>query len=277
MRHRGCTASRSAIAGRVSPPGRTTSARGHAEIDSVAESEIRECLQAEFSWGIRGEELGFQAGDGGSHLWLVDPHDGTSVFLSGRRGSSVSIALLRDGVPVLGVVYAFDYPDDSGDLLCWAEGCGPLQRNGHPLEDLGDALPLGEREQVVLLWLGADRDASAALRCVTPRRYIALPSIAYRLARAAAGCGVAAVSINGPQGWDYAGGHALLRGVGGTLLNQRGEPIGYTRDGQSYAVRCFGGDPGVVASLWQQDWSSLMAAGNRYTEPVSRSRGRRRE
>ena len=53
--------------------------------------------------------------------------------MRGFRGSAVSIGLVRDGVPVLGVVYAFAYPDDHGDLLAWAEGCGPLTRNGRPV------------------------------------------------------------------------------------------------------------------------------------------------
>jgi uncharacterized protein with PIN domain len=30
-------------------------------------------------------------------------------------------------------VYAFAAPDDNGDLFAWAEGCGPIERNGQPL------------------------------------------------------------------------------------------------------------------------------------------------
>ena len=28
------------------------------------------------------------------------------------------------------LVAAFDAPDDEGDLIAWAEGCGPIRRNG---------------------------------------------------------------------------------------------------------------------------------------------------
>jgi 3'(2'), 5'-bisphosphate nucleotidase len=42
---------------------------------------------------------------GRSRLWLVDPIDGTKDYIRGWEGYSVMIGLLRDGVPVLGVVH----------------------------------------------------------------------------------------------------------------------------------------------------------------------------
>ena len=245
-------------------PGGPRGAGGHAEIDEQAERLIREILLAEFPWGYRGEELGYTPGQSDKQLWLVDPHDGTSVFLSGRRGSAVSIAALQNGVPVLGVVYAFGYPDDDGDLICWAEGCGPVLRNGQPVATSakrdGDSAASGDRLPVVLLWAGADAHALTALRCVQPARYATMPSIAYRLALVAAGDAEAAVSISGPLGWDYAAGHALLRGAGGVLVNHVGEPITYTLDGQSYASRCLGGAEPLVRTLWPRDWTAMFAA-----------------
>jgi len=38
-------------------------------------------------------------------LWCVDPIDGTSNFVHGLPYFAVSVALLRDGKSVLGVVY----------------------------------------------------------------------------------------------------------------------------------------------------------------------------
>ncbi len=40
-----------------------------------------------------------------ARLWLVDPIDGTKDFIRGEDGYSVMIGLVRDGKPVLGVVY----------------------------------------------------------------------------------------------------------------------------------------------------------------------------
>ena len=39
-------------------------------------------------------------------IWCVDPIDGTRDFLRGRKGWAVSIALIEDGAPLLGVLYA---------------------------------------------------------------------------------------------------------------------------------------------------------------------------
>ncbi len=41
-----------------------------------------------------------------TEFWLVDPLDGTKEFLAGTPDYTVNIALIRDGQPVLGVVYA---------------------------------------------------------------------------------------------------------------------------------------------------------------------------
>ena len=40
----------------------------------------------------------------GNRFWLVDPLDGTKEFISGNGEFTVNIALIENGVPVLGVV-----------------------------------------------------------------------------------------------------------------------------------------------------------------------------
>lgn len=41
-----------------------------------------------------------------NHLWLVDPLDGADAFLGKDGGFTVNIALIQDGAPIYGVVYA---------------------------------------------------------------------------------------------------------------------------------------------------------------------------
>src|SRR5262249_32275291 len=184
--------------------------------------------------------------------WLVDPNDGTSAYLRGFRGSAVSVAAVRDGVPVLGVVFSFASPDDRGDLFAWAEGCGPLSRNGRPLTAERSAARL-EQAAAGAGARDADRDAEGNSGCVSPARFVALPSVAYRLALVAAGEAVAGVSLSGPGDWDYAAGDALLRSVGGVVLDQGGREVTYgaemrrTRHG-------FGGAPQAVRELVGRPW-----------------------
>jgi fructose-1,6-bisphosphatase/inositol monophosphatase family enzyme len=123
---------------------------------------------------------------GGPYCWLVDPHDGTSAFLAGERGSAVSIALLRDGVPVLGVVHAPLSPDRGPDTIAWAEGLDHLLRNGVPVARmLADATL--STAAIVFVSQAAPEGPVGNARAVAPARFVALPSVAYRLARAAVG------------------------------------------------------------------------------------------
>jgi ADP-ribosylglycohydrolase len=104
------------------------------------------------------------------------------------------------------------------------------------------------------------KNPQANTECVRPARYIALPSIAYRLARVAAGDGVAAVSVNGPVGWDYAAGHALVLGAGGILVDEHGKEVTYAPDGHSSVRWCFGGSPIAVQELRARDWRKVFTA-----------------
>src|SRR5512141_910538 len=93
-------------------PGGPRGGGDKAEADTEAELACRRLLSEAFPrWGYLGEETGAAAGEPGEPVWLVDPNDGTRDYLKGRRGSAVSIGLLVDRVPKLGVVYAFAYPD----------------------------------------------------------------------------------------------------------------------------------------------------------------------
>jgi 3'(2'), 5'-bisphosphate nucleotidase len=56
---------------------------------------------------VLGEERANNIDDKDSdYFWLVDPLDGTREFVSGGTEFTVNIALIKNGAPVLGVVYA---------------------------------------------------------------------------------------------------------------------------------------------------------------------------
>src|SRR5262249_51958874 len=113
---------------------------------------------------------------------------------------------------------------------------------------------------IVFVSQSADRNPEANAACVSPARFVAVPSIATRLAWVAAGEGLAGVSLSGPVGWDYAAGHALLRAVGGTLMDEQGRTVTYSVNGDSSVGNCFGGAPAVVRELARRDWQSVLAS-----------------
>jgi ADP-ribosyl-[dinitrogen reductase] hydrolase len=231
--------------------------RGHddkAEADTEAEWEIRRRLLAAFpTWGYRGEETGVVSGQPGTPTWLVDPNDGTRDYLVGRRGSAVSIGLVQEGRPILGVVFAFAYPDDAGDLFTWAEGMGPLRRNDRAVE-VTFAPTLGGQD-IVLVSSKGDRDPEGNLRNAAPARYRSVASIAHRLALVASGEAAAATSLFWPCAWDYGAGDALVRAAGGMVVNESGTALAYDVTGESRSERAFAGSAAVARSLASQPWT----------------------
>ena len=240
-------------------PGGPRGAGDKAEIDIEIEEYLADALTAIMPYRFVGEETGIRWGDGSAFCWLVDPHDGTSAWLQGHRGSAVSVALLHTGAPVLGVVCSPMSPDRGWDLIAWADGLPHLLRNGTELRVDLSQMDL-EAGEIVFLNHGAAATPVESGTSVVPARFVSLPSIAYRLARVAAGDGVAAVSLNSPEGLDYAGGHALLRGAGGVLLDERGREVTYSRDGASQVAGCFGGAPKAARTLAMRSWPSRQLA-----------------
>ena len=96
-------------------PGGPRGHGGNAPVDAEVEAAIRARLTSAFpTHGLRGEELGAEdriPAAGETHLWLVDPNDGTSAMQAGFRGAATSIALIRgdlpDGIDKVNVTYDF--------------------------------------------------------------------------------------------------------------------------------------------------------------------------
>ncbi len=87
----------------------TVQSKDHAdvvtEIDLASERLIVDGLRRSFpDHAIIGEEGGLQTA-AASYTWLVDPLDGTLNYLHGIPFFAVSIGLLHNGTPLLGVVY----------------------------------------------------------------------------------------------------------------------------------------------------------------------------
>ena len=244
--------------------------RGTCPVDREIEERLREVLLKLIDCSFSGEETPPAEKPGGSEVWLVDPHDGTFEFMAGRRGSAISVALVRNGVPVLGVVHAPDPPDRGPDTIAWAEGCGPIRRNGKPVRP--------DLSTNHFIWA----TASSALkpltwsRAVVPARYVAMPSIAYRMARVAAGDGVAAVSIHPVSEYDIAAGMALVRAAGGIALDAQGQEIALKGNSTNRITGCFAGAPGAARSLARFDWASLEQEPRHEPRARGRRNGRQR-
>ena len=237
-------------------PGGPRGHKGHCEVDREIEERLRAKLQALLPATFAGEETGTTPGRESGQVWLVDPHDGTFEFMQGRRGSAISVALVRGGVPVLGVVCSPLSPDRGRDTIAWAEGSRSLFRNGRAVaNDLSNqSLAAG-----ALAWA----TASSALKPVTwslavaPARYVAMPSIAYRKARVAVGDGVATVSTHPVNEYDIAAGMALITAANGVVLDAQARELSLQGKAEARVSGLFAGAPHAARQLAAFDWGRL--------------------
>lgn len=245
-------------------PGGPRGTPGKCPVDAQVEAELMQALMALHPCDWHDEELPRRK-LGHVDAWVVDPQDGTTAFQRGLRGSAVSVALMRQGQPVLGVVYAPCAPDDAGDLFVWAEGIVPM-RNGKPMLPIGPrpapyepmegapwpARPASPKhyDHATLIGLNEQAGDYAAHNhaIFAPAGVLAMPSIAYRLALAAAGEVDVAVSLTkGLDSYDIGAGHALLHAVGGALIEPDGTPI--THGQGRHFNGCIGGRPEIVEAV----------------------------
>lgn len=103
------------------------------EVDRQVERLLQERLAVVLpEAAFVGEETG---GIETSTMWIVDPLDGTTNFVHGYPHSAVSVALVRERKPVLGVVY-----DPARNELFWAEEGKGATLNGQAIR----VSPVGE-------------------------------------------------------------------------------------------------------------------------------------
>ena len=86
------------------------SMKGPGDFVSAADRKSEETLHAELlrvrpTYSFLMEESGAVEGADTSNVWVVDPLDGTTNFLHGIPIFSISLALVRNGVPVAGVIF----------------------------------------------------------------------------------------------------------------------------------------------------------------------------
>ncbi len=238
------------------------------EIERLLRPDLVNLLNCDF-WG---EETGHVL-TGHAWCWVVDPNDGTSDFLKGLKGSAVSVGLLHNCIPVLGVIYAPVTNEGLPDCIGWAEGVPHLIRNGRSVNVCLTDKKLSE-ESTIMVSAAAVGKSEINREMCAPGQFHAMPSIAYRLARVAAGDGVCGVSLYAVSAHDVVAGHALLRGGGGVLLDENGVEIHYDTEAKMEAVakRCFGGSPSVCGELLTREWTRVFQVSSALDEKVGNCR-----
>ncbi len=149
-------------------------------------------------------------------VWVVDPMDGTQEFIQKIPEFAVSIGLVEDGQPILGVVY-----NPILDQLFWAvrgQGawCGEQQLRVPETPRLAEATILSSRSETKR---GEWKDLSALFHARP------MGSIAYKLACIVNGEADASFTLVPKNEWDICAGTLLVEEAGGTVTNLRGKPV----------------------------------------------------
>jgi len=73
--------------------------------DKLVEKKIREMIETLYpNDSIVGEEYGEKSGST-DFTWIIDPIDGTKAFISGIPTWGILLSLVRNGKPIMGVIY----------------------------------------------------------------------------------------------------------------------------------------------------------------------------
>jgi myo-inositol-1(or 4)-monophosphatase len=150
-------------------------------------------------------------------VWVVDPLDGTREFVTGIPEFCVSIGYVVSGAPVCGGIHN----PATHETFIGAVDCGVLY-NGQPAgasqrKNLPGATVLASRSEIKRgEWKKFENG---------PLQITAMGSVAYKLARVAAGLADLTFTLTPKNEWDVAAGAALVLSGGGFVATLENTPL----------------------------------------------------
>jgi myo-inositol-1(or 4)-monophosphatase len=190
--------------------------------DREANHTIHEIIQGEFpddGW-LSEETVDSPARLSCRRVWVVDPMDGTKEFIQKVPELAVSIALVEEGSPVVGVAY-----NPIQDQLFWAVRGQGTWTNDRRVQvsqaaQLKDATILASRSETQR---GEWKNFSAQFRVRQTG------SAAYKMALIATGDADATFTLVPKNEWDICAGVLLIEEAGGTVSHLDGQPVRFNQ------------------------------------------------
>lgn len=155
-------------------------------------------------------------------IWLVDPIDGTRDYIKGRPGWSVSVALISEGRPLIGMLSA---PARGEEWIAIA-GQG-ARRNGEPL-----------RASRRTVFEGARVPSDSLMREDRMLQTVDKPnSIALRIAMVASDEADLVATLRWGYEWDIGAAALIAREAGAATTDAFGQPLAYNkRDPRAFGL-----------------------------------------
>jgi myo-inositol-1(or 4)-monophosphatase len=180
------------------------------EADTLIDTLLKETLPREGEGWLSEETHDDKSRLERRRVWVVDPLDGTREFVMGIPEWSISVGLVEDGEAVAGGILN----PATGEMVVGARGHG-VTLNGRPAgvsprPQLAGAEVVASRSEVTRgQWHEFDG---------SPFKVVPMGSVAYKLARVAAGLSDATWTLVPKHEWDVAAGVALVLAAGGRIV-----------------------------------------------------------
>jgi 3'(2'), 5'-bisphosphate nucleotidase len=176
----------------------------------------------------------------GTMFFLVDPIDGTREFIAKRTEYTVNIALLIDGTPALGVIYA----PALGELYAGgADGAWrmTLPPGADPAAASQEKINVRAAPKTVVAAISHSHLDAATLAWLKKRAITETMKLgsSIKFARVAEGKADVYPRLAPVSEWDIAAGHAILMAAGGAVKTPDGRPLQYGKRNENYEVESF--------------------------------------
>ncbi len=197
--------------------------------DREAEASMRALIAIHHhAHGILGEEAGADRADA-ELVWVLDPIDGTRAFIAGKPTFVTLIALVRNGVPVLGVI------DQPVARERWVGVAGKTRFNGQVVSTRTCA----RLDRAILnttapdLFVGEDAHAFRRLSAAVKDTLYGGDGYAYGLV---AGGFIDLVAEADLKPYDFCALAPVVEGAGGVMTDWRGQSLTVNSDGRVVAA-----------------------------------------
>jgi 3'(2'), 5'-bisphosphate nucleotidase len=158
-------------------------------------------------------------------FWLVDPLDGTKEFIKRNGEFTVNIALIENGRPVLGVVYA----PALGVCYYAARDVGAFVQRGESVQSICvQPHTAGQPVKVVASRSHSDERTTALLKQLGEYQCISMGS-SLKLCLVAEGAAHFYPRLGPTMEWDTAAAHAVVSAAGGVVQDSYGNELKYNK------------------------------------------------
>ena len=182
-----------------------------------------------------------------SRVWVIDPIDGTDEFIAGIPEFAISIALVVEGTPLIGVLH-----NPATAELFYAYTGGGAFCNGKPIR-CSPCRTLKQASMLVSQTEHRNGLLAGLIPLVAEVQYIG--SVTYKLARLAAGTGDLYITVRPKNEWDFCAGDLILREAGGVVWDKTGQTIRYNKKRVRQLTGLFAGNPTLVEQIINSNWN----------------------